>query len=215
MYPTAITPAGLTFSIWGLIYLMLGIFAIAPIFVRQTGIDYVGKIGPLFGLSSAFNVSWLLLWHYDYISYSVIAMVALFLTLLRIYVVLDVGKVHLPLKERFIYHAPFSLYLGWITVALVVNIAAALVYSGWGALGLPEMAWGVVAIGITIMIALVSAASRRDVVYLLVIAWALLGIYLKPGALAEIGNAAAVGIIIVMAAAVASIISSNRRPRLA
>ncbi|MEN3064952.1 MAG: hypothetical protein ABC505_05635 [Candidatus Methanosuratincola petrocarbonis] len=209
LYPTVVTPAGITFSIWGIIYLMLGVFAIAPFFMRQTSIDFVGKIGPLFALSCVFNIAWLLLWHYDYIAYSVFAMLALFLTLLAIYLVVGVGRLRPLFRERFVFHVPFSLYLGWITVAFIVNIAAALVYLGWDRLGLSEIQWGVVAVGLTAAIGLVSVFSKRDVVYLLVILWALLGISLKPGVMPEISNATLVGGVVLVAALALALLYSR------
>ncbi|XRH76111.1 MAG: hypothetical protein ACO0C9_03380 [Candidatus Methanosuratincola verstraetei] len=211
LYPTAVTPAGITFSIWGIIYLMLGIFVIAPFFMRQTSVDFVGKIGPLFALSCLFNIAWLLLWHYDYIAYSVFAMLALFLTLLAIYIVVGVGRLKPQFRERFVFQVPFSLYLGWITVAFVVNIAAALVYLGWDGLGLSEIQWGIVAVGLTTAIALISVFSKRDVVYLLVILWALLGISLKPGVAPEISNAALIGGVVLVAALAFALLYSRTR----
>uniref|UniRef100_A0A7J3UXP7 Tryptophan-rich sensory protein n=1 Tax=Candidatus Methanosuratincola petrocarbonis (ex Vanwonterghem et al. 2016) TaxID=1867261 RepID=A0A7J3UXP7_9CREN len=200
LYPTVVTPAGITFSIWGIIYLMLGIFVIAPFFMRQTSVDFVGKIGPLFALSCLFNIAWLLLWHYDYIAYSVFAMLALFLTLLAIYIVVGVGRLKPQFRERLVFQVPFSLYLGWITVAFVVNIAAALVYLGWDGLGLSEIQWGIVAVGLTTAITLVSVFSKRDVVYVLVILWALLGISLKPGVTPDISNAVTIGGVVLVVA---------------
>src|SRR4030066_1403513 len=50
--PTLITPAGYVFSIWGIIYLLLGIFVIYQALPSQKGKDYQEKIGWLFCLSS-------------------------------------------------------------------------------------------------------------------------------------------------------------------
>ncbi|MEN3035486.1 MAG: hypothetical protein ABC537_04195 [Candidatus Methanosuratincola sp.] len=211
LYPTVVTPAGITFSIWGVIYLMLGVFAIAPFFMRKTSLDFVGKIGPLFALGCVFNIAWLLLWHYDYIAHSVFAMLALFLTLMAIYFVVGIGRLQLPFRERLVFQVPFSLYLGWITVAFVVNIAAALVYLGWDRLGLSEIQWGVVAVGLTTAIALVSVFSKRDVVYLLVILWALLGISIKPGVMPEISNATLIGGVVLVAALASALMYSRTR----
>ncbi|MEN3050227.1 MAG: hypothetical protein ABC596_00175 [Candidatus Methanosuratincola petrocarbonis] len=156
-----------------------------------------------------FSISPVLLWHYDYIAYSVFAMFALFLTLLAIYLVVGVGRLRPLSRERFVFHVPFSLYLGWITVAFIVNIAAALVYLGWDRLGLSEIQWGVVAVGLTTAIGLVSVFSKRDVVYLLVILWALLGISLKPGVMPEISNATLVGGVVLVAALALALLYSR------
>lgn len=200
MYPTLITPAGITFSIWGLIYLMLGLFVVAPFFIENTEEDYLGKVGLAFALSCAFNIMWLLLWHYGYVPYSVIAMIGLFVSLGYIHSALVIGRSMPPLRERFIFHFPFSLYFGWVTVALMVNVATALVYVSWDRFGLSEPQWGLVAIGLTTVIALIFVFSKGDAVFSLAIIWALFGISIKPGIPSEISAAASIsGVILILA----------------
>jgi tryptophan-rich sensory protein len=66
--PTLVTPAGYVFSIWGIIYLLLGIFVIYQALPGNQGKTFQKRIGWLFVLSSIFNIIWLFLWQYEYLA---------------------------------------------------------------------------------------------------------------------------------------------------
>ena len=182
-YPNLFVPSGLTFSIWGVIYVLLGIFVIYSMVTcfrkssHQEG--FIGKIGILFFLSSLFNIGWIFFWHYGFVWVSLIMMLALFITLLSIYLRLGIGKSQAGTAERGMVHIPFSVYLGWITIATIANTTALLVDMGWNGFGLSEQFWAVLVIAVGIIIGIGVLFSRNDIYYSLVIDWALLGILLK------------------------------------
>ncbi|UCG54751.1 MAG: tryptophan-rich sensory protein [Dehalococcoidia bacterium] len=183
LYPNLFTPAGLTFSIWGLIYVLLAIFAIYQLIpsVRRDAqkVDFVQKIGPLFFISSLANIGWIFAWHYEMVSLSLVLMLILFGSLLAIYLRLNIGKSEAPKTEKYLVHLPFSVYLGWITIATIANATALLVNINWNAWGLGEQFWAVVVIIVGIAIALSVLFTRKDIFYCLVVDWALLGILIK------------------------------------
>jgi hypothetical protein len=125
MYPTLITPVGYTFSIWGIIYLLLAIFLVYQALPSQREKTFQKQISGLFILTCLFNVSWLFLWQNNYISYSVILIIGFLLSLIAIYLRLNIGKSKVPLKEKLAVHLPFSVYLGWLTIATIANITIA------------------------------------------------------------------------------------------
>ena len=182
-YPNLFVPSGLTFSVWGVIYILLGIFVIYGLVsafrksADQGG--FVGRIGILFFLSSIFNIGWIFFWHYGFVWVSLIMMVALFITLLSIYLRLGIGKAQAGAAERGMVHISFSVYLGWITIATIANITAFLVDIGWNGFGLSEQFWAVLVIAVGIIISLAILFSRKDIYYNLVVGWAILGILLK------------------------------------
>jgi hypothetical protein len=92
---------------------------------------YQKQIGALFILSSVFNSVWLFLWQYNYITLSIVVMFALLATLISIYIRLSVGKSNAPLREKLFIQTPFSVYLGWITITSIANVAAALNSVNW------------------------------------------------------------------------------------
>ena len=179
LYSNPFTPAGYVFAIWGIIYAPLLGFVIYQALPKQNDKPFQKQIGPVFLLSGVFNIVWLFLWQYNYITASVIVMFALFATLSAIYLRLGIGKSKVPLTEKLCVHLPFSVYLGWITVASIANVAAALVSVGWSGFGFGAGAWAIIAIGIALIATLIALAARRDIAYGLVVVWAFAGIALK------------------------------------
>jgi benzodiazapine receptor len=179
LYSNPFTPAGYVFAIWGIIYALLLVFVIYQALPKQKDKPFQKQIGALFILSSVFNVVWLFLWQYDYITTSVVLMFALLATLSAIYLRLGIGKSSAPLKEKLCVNLPFSVYLGWITVASIANVAAALVSVGWDGFGLSAETWAIMAMGIALIVTLIVIGVRRDVAYSLVAVWALAGIAVK------------------------------------
>jgi len=183
LYPNLFVPAGLTFAIWGLIYVLLGIFVIYPLIpsVRRDPqkVDFVQKIGPLFFISCLANIGWIFAWHYQILPLSLIFMLILLGCLLFIYLRLNVGKSETTRAERYFARLPFSVYLGWITIATIANVTALLVNINWNTWGLSEQFWAVAVIIVGIAIALSMLFTRKDIYYSLVVDWALLGILLK------------------------------------
>jgi hypothetical protein len=99
--------------------------------------------------------------------------------LLTIYLRLGIGKKGPTRKEKYLVHLPYSIYLGWITVATIANATALLVNYSWNRFGLSEQFWAVAVIIVAIGIALSILIRRQDIFYCLVVDWALLGIWIK------------------------------------
>jgi hypothetical protein len=183
LYPNLFVPAGLTFAIWGLIYVLLAIFVIYQLIpsVRRDAqkVDFVQKIGLLFFISSLANMGWIFAWHYQVVPLSLVLMMVLLGCLLAIYLRLNIGRSEATKAEKYSAHLPFSVYLGWITIATIANVTALLVDIDWNRWGLSEHFWAVAVIIVGIAIALSVLFTRKDVYYCLVVDWALLGILLK------------------------------------
>jgi benzodiazapine receptor len=177
--PTLITPAGYVFSIWGVIYMLLGVFVVYQALPSQQGKEYQSKIGWLFVLSSLINIGWLFLWQFEYLSLSVVLMFLLLATLISIYVRLRIGKSAVSLRERLAVQLPFSVYLGWITIASIANVAATLVSIGWDGFGISPETWAILVVAVALIVTILMLFTRKDVAYSLVIIWALVGIGVK------------------------------------
>lgn len=178
-YFTLVTPAGYVFSIWGVIYILLGIFVAYQALNRNKGKAFQKEIGWLFVVSSIANIAWVFLWQYEYLPLSVIVILLLLVSLIAIY--LRIGKkppIGMSMGERIAVHLPFSVYLGWITVATIADLAAALVSVRWdgGFLGVGPEAWASSAVLLVLVITALVIITRKDIAYSLVIVWALVGI---------------------------------------
>ncbi len=182
-YPNLFVPAGLTFSIWGLIYLLLAIFAIYQLIYalrkNTQSASFLERIGMLFFVSSVANIGWIFAWHYEIVPLSLLIMLILLGSLIAIYVRLNIGRAESTKAEKYLVHLPFSIYLGWITIATIANATALLVHLNWNRFGLSEQFWAVAVIVVGIAIALTILFYRKDIFYCLVIDWALIGILIK------------------------------------
>ena len=153
--PTLITPAGYVFAIWGVIYVLLGAFVIYQSLPNERMRHFQQRIGWLFVLSSALNISWIISWQYNYLIASVIIIFLLLATLILIYIRLNSGRAKIRTGEKLAVHLPFSIYLGWITIASIADVSVTLVSLNWNGLGISPETWAV----LIIMIALVSRSS--------------------------------------------------------
>jgi benzodiazapine receptor len=162
----------------------------------------VGRVGWLFAASSAANIAWLFSWHYGAYTLSVGLMIALLVTLIAIYLRLDNGRRNpgLSTADRWLVQLPFSLYLGWITVATIANIASVTAYLGWDGFGIAGQSWSAIMMAVAVVVAGALLANRRDVAYAGVLVWALFGIRAAYPGEALIANTA-----LISAAAVAAL----------
>lgn len=209
--PTLITPAGYVFAIWGIIYVLLGVFVVFQALPRQTGKDYRGKIGWLFVTSSLLNIVWLFLWQFEQLGLSVVVMFLLLATLITIYLRLNIGKRTAPLREQLAVHLPFSVYLGWITIASIANVAATLVSVNWDGFGVSPETWATLVLAVAVLITVLVIVTRRDPGYGLVIIWAAMGIAAKQSEYPNVVIAAQISATIVVVALAASILLARAR----
>lgn len=173
--PSLFTPAGYVFSIWGLIYLLLIVFVIYQALPAQRHNPRLARLGYWFVVSCGFNFCWILAWHYGVFWLSELLIVGLLLSLVMSYLRLGVNKERVPRAERFTVQLPFSIYLGWLTVATVANTAITLlsygVTGGWLA-----PLWTIIAILAAISVGYLMLRNRKDVAFNLVLVWAFFGI---------------------------------------
>ena len=204
-----VTPAGFTFSIWGVIYVLLFVFIVFQLLPRHRQDSFNSQVGYLFMLSSIFNIGWLFLWQYDYIATSVPMIFALLASLIAIYLRLHIGKSQVSLKENLSVHLPFSVYLGWITIASIADVAAALPVN-WNGFGVSPTVWTLVVIVLALMITLAVLGTRRDLAYGLVVVWALIGIAANQGWYGQVAATAEGGDIVAGIAVVAAALWARR-----
>lgn len=178
MYPTLITPAGYVFSIWGLIYAWLAVFTSYQALPAQRDNPRLQRLGSAFAVSCACNAAWLFAWHHQRIALAWALIVALLVTLMVCYERLRGGPA--SRGERFALLLPFSVYLGWVTVATTANTAILLVDLGVDG-GAAAPWWGAVAIAAATAVGLTVLVRRADSVFCLVLVWAFAGIAVAQG----------------------------------
>jgi len=182
-YPNLFTPAGVTFSVWGVIYLLLGAHILYQLGLFRDGPDtaeqsaLLNRVGILFAVSSLANTAWVFAWHYDRIPVSAVLIVVILVCLALISTTLR--RANLSGRRRWFIGVPFSVYFGWTTVAVVANITVLLVSWKWDGLGLSEPTWAVIIVGVAMAIGTVTMVRNRDMAYGLVLIWAFVGILIR------------------------------------
>jgi hypothetical protein len=196
-YPVLFVPAGYVFSIWGLIYLALLAFTIYSVTPKGRADTRIDQVAWLVIVSNLFNAIWIFLWHYQQFPLTLIAMAGLLITLLAIYLKLRIGLEKRKIGDRLLVELPFSLYLGWITVATVANVSQVLYASmGWRGSPFSEPIWAVVMLVVAALLGVLMIFLRREVVYPLVLVWAFIGIWGKRAATPLVAWSALVGAVV-------------------
>lgn len=174
MYPNLFVPAGITFSIWSVIYTLLLVGVIQQFtrsLKKQEGILSDNLIVVLC-INFILNGIWIITWQYQFVELSLLIMVLLLISLIYL-----ATKMY---EENFgiINHA-INIYLGWISVATIANTTAVLVKNNWGSFGISPTIWTVVILGVATLLGLLAIYKKNNYLYTLVIVWAFIGIFIK------------------------------------
>ena len=186
-YPNAFVPAGFTFSIWGVIYLLLLFYTIGFTYYTLKQEQYpkaftlIERINIYFLLTCVFNMSWIVAWHYLQIELSLVIMLLFLITLIQLFLKSNTIARDLTLSQRFILQTPFIVYLGWISVATIANTTALLVAYKWTALSIAPVYWSASMILIALLLAMLMLKKFKAVPFALVVTWALWGIKASQG----------------------------------
>ena len=190
-YPSLFTPAGITFAIWGVIYISLIAFSIYHILLAWTrpenhsgNIDQQ-KIGGWFIFNNLAAAAWLIAWTREMILLSVFLIFFQLLSLIIINMRLCIYDRKRSAIAKLFTQFPLSIYFAWITIATIANTSSYLNALGWNPI-MHEITWTVLMITIAVLITVLVVMSRRNVLYGLVVIWALFGIVLKRMSVDEI-----------------------------
>ena len=198
-------PAGYVFSIWGLIYLGLIAFTIYQALPNQKDNPLLQKIYPAYWIGSLANIVWLFLWHYNVFSITFIAMLIILASLIYIYLQISKAGLEANRIQKWLVKLPFSIYLGWISVATVANISQVLFYFEWGGWGIAPTIWAVIMLAVATLLGLLMLWREMDVPYTLVLVWAFIGIANSQADTALVANAARIASVILILAIIATI----------
>ncbi len=182
-YPNLFAPAGFAFSIWSLIYLLLGAHVLYQLGLFHTSTEtgdrgaLLRKVGIYFSISSLGNTAWVFAWHFDVIELSVVLIVLILVCLALI--TRTVRDANPTRREKLLVGVPFSVYFGWTTVATVANVTVLLVSLNWDGFGLGDSTWAIVVLLLAMVIGTATMLANRDITYGLVLIWAYAGILVK------------------------------------
>jgi hypothetical protein len=200
--PTYFTPAGYVFSIWSVIFIGWTAFAILQALPARREYPPFQKIGYLFALSHVANAAWLFCWHYNYFGLSALVMLTLLGLLIATYRAYNYSRARVKGVEKWAVDRMLSVYLGWISVATIANIATWLYSIQWDGFGIAPQVWAVIMIVVATLLAAWMTFPRKDSAFVAVFAWAFAGIAIKQAGtplvagVAWVAAALAVGMVI-------------------
>ena len=210
MYGTLITPSPSTFSIWSVIYSLLLISQIVMIVKKDDSYyqNAVNRITVLFRISCALNMAWIIAFSYVQIELSALFILAFVITLSLICEKL----LAIHERKRWLLPLSFGIYTGWLFIASVVNIAAALVKLEWRGFGIAEDIWAVTILIIAVFLVIAVLLKNQNAAFPLPVAWAYFGIYQNlnapegySGAYALLQNTALAGVAVLVGVAAAQL----------
>lgn len=200
-YSNLFTPAGYAFSIWGVIYLfLLGFVAYQSqgLFGNKEPRPVVQQIGWWFIISCIANITWIFAWLNEALAISILIMILLLVSLIAIILRTRMELDDEPLSVIALLWWPFSFYSGWISVALIANIAAYLTSIGWDGFGISQVTWTLIMIFVAAVVNLVITWRRNMREFALVGAWALIAIAVANGDLNQTIGVTAVLIALIL-----------------
>lgn len=213
-YPTLLTPAGYAFSIWGLIFITMAVYAVWQLLPAQHTSRLPDAVAKPLAVANLASAAWVVLFAYELILPSVLTMLVILGALILAY-----GRARnrvLADKASRWVSMPFALYLGWISVASVLNVTIGLRQLGW----LPAENLGVLLslalLAVVVVLGLMISRTFREMVFSLVLAWALVAIWVArrgAGQYPELAWAALAGALVVVLGSY--VLISRRRRRAA
>ena len=203
-YPNYFVPAGFTFSIWGIIYLSFLVYSITYTYYQLNQDkfpvinQYLDKVSPWYWATCILNASWILAWHYLQVLLSVLIMLLFLFALIQIFKSTQKIAKEMNLITRLSLVTPFSIYIGWISVATIANVTALLVKYQWTG-GIHPIYWSVIMIFVAVIAGVYFIQQFKTISYPLVIAWAIWGIKAAQGAKSNlIETASVIGLFILI-----------------
>lgn len=205
LYPNLLTPADLTFRIWSVVYILIGIFIFVQAksyFDRKDSLsDEVEAIGSLFAVSCVLNIGWIVIWTSLFIPLA-------FAFIFVLWVLLMVVNYKLAKVENasWAYTVPFSIYFAWISIATLATLNVTLINLDIAFLGFNEENWTAGWVGLGVLGTLLFQYLNKSIWFTLVIIWSYFGIYIKNKQLFTDGNAVVLACLIAMVVLAASVV---------
>jgi hypothetical protein len=188
-----VIPAGYVFSIWGVIYVGLLAFAVVQALPGRAADPRLRSVGWAAVVANLLNAAWIFAWHWELFTLSLAIMVGLLATLVLICERLAVGRAATRGADTWAVNVPWTVYLGWITVATITNVAAALAAAGFTGAGIEPTTWAVGVLLAGVAIGGWWLTTRSAVAYGLVLIWAYAGIAVKEQATEAVAGTALLG----------------------
>lgn len=178
-YYNEFAPAGITFSIWGIIYaLILGLIIWQFVNQNEAKNKAISQFSPYFIANCLLNAAWLFSWHYELFLLSIGLMLGILYTLIQLNRI-ESKEIAADLPQKWLLQSAFGIYLGWICIATIANITTFLVSVDFNKLGLTDTFWTGAVIGVGSITAAMLVVRYKNLYIGLAVIWALIGIVIR------------------------------------
>ncbi|MFW6296632.1 MAG: tryptophan-rich sensory protein [Halothece sp.] len=174
-----ITPASYAFAIWGLIYLGLISFGIYQALPAQQNNPRLQRMDYWIVIASLAQIAWVYLFQFGLFILSLVAMIVILVSLMRVYLQLRIGVQRVSRKEKWLVDIPLSIYLAWISIATILNVALTLYDFNWNGGPISPEIWTAIMLLVATGITGVLIFQRRDIAFPLVVVWAFVAIAIR------------------------------------
>jgi hypothetical protein len=211
-----ITPAGYAFSIWGVIC-VLSLLSAAALVRHGLGAAWERRV--LINLGAVFvgfNV-WLMVAAQNWLWVTVAVFATMFVLLIGTLLLLT-GRAHemnCPRWARRLLTGTVGLYTGWSSVAVFVNVAAALINQGWPTAGRWGTVWQLILLGLATATALaLTQLFHGTFGYVAAVLWALSAAAISAAGRdgVALATAAIIAIVLVTTGALLTRVTRARQP---
>jgi len=199
-------PAGYVFSIWGVIYIGWLVYSVFQALPSQAENPVLKKIAPWYWISSLGNIAWIFLWHYEVFAFTLLFMVLILASLL----VVNRALAGVEGQTKWYVKLPFSLYLGWISVATIANASQWLFFFDWSGWGIQPATWAVIMLAVASLLGILMAWLENDTFYTLVLIWAFIGITVSQAGASLVVLAAWTGVALLAVALLGSFLKFKK-----
>ena len=203
-------PAGYVFSIWLLIYIGLIVFTVFQANPTQKNNQLIRSISPAYWVASIANSTWIFLWHYEIFPLTVICMFVILAGLLVVYIKLSGMSELLSTQQKTLVMLPFSIYLGWISVATIANVSQYLYLIGWDGWEISPPIWAVIMLVVAMSIGLLMLLKEKNAAFSLVLIWAFIGIAINQSYIPDVATTAW-GASLILALLTVIVLIANRK----
>lgn len=167
-------PAGYAFAIWGIIFLGFIIYAIYQVLPSQRNEVLYDRLAYPFMAVNVLNAVWQVLFRFEYIGWALLIIIANFIFgLVQFRIVKPAVNNHHHSQWLTV---PFSIFMGWISVATIANISIYCVHIGWHGGPIPEVTLAMITLFIAVLLGVIMSVAYRDWLYPAVVAWATIAI---------------------------------------
>jgi hypothetical protein len=210
---TLITPAGITFAIWGVIFTAQIAFAIYQALPSQRENPIFRRMGWFVAFNGIGQGLWTLLFINRQFVLALVLIVALLVALVLASVRIGLGRSAPTGRNYWLAYLPININLGWLAVATIVNAAQVLQYvAGWTGAPLSSQAWAAIMVVVAAALGAIMVLRFDNIPFGLVVVWALSGIALRSADTLTVQIVSVITAVLVAGAVIVEFVRRRNQP---